>query len=283
MRNPGRNTSLLNSQSNASSFAHARSATRRRASNSGECALVLVRRTGALSQPPLAVRGCVDWVRLIDTDQKTVVRWGSFALAQSASEPHGRQRMAAGPGLRAALDAQREHWERALTERADRFGIEASAAGRAAADRFAREGARDLLELGAAGQGRDTLFFAEQGFDVHALDYTESGLTAIDAKAAAARLGGHIHTTRGDARKPLPFADACFDACYSHMLYCMALTQRELCALTAEVRRVMRPGGLNVTPHGPPRTPTTAKASTAARASTSWVWLRGPFLRPRVR
>lgn len=45
---------------------------------------------------------------------------------------------------------------------------------------------------------------------------------------------------------PLPFDDASFDACYSHMLYCMALGTPELERLSLEVCRVLKPGGLNV-------------------------------------
>jgi SAM-dependent methyltransferase len=149
------------------------------------------------------------------------------------------------PRFSASLDAQREQWERALTERVDRFGVEASDPARAAAELFQQADARDLLELGA-GQGRDTLFFAAHGFNVNALDYADAGLTAIRAKAAAAGLGERIEATKHDVREPLPFTDASFDVCFSHMLYCMALTERELSCLTAEVKRVLRPGGLSV-------------------------------------
>ena len=31
-----------------------------------------------------------------------------------------------------------------------------------------------------------------------------------------------------DVREPLPYPDGSFDACYSHMLFCMALTEAEL-------------------------------------------------------
>jgi hypothetical protein len=37
-----------------------------------------------------------------------------------------------------------------------------------------------------------------------------------------------------------------FDAVYSHMLYCMALTTAELVALSGEIFNVLLPGGLNV-------------------------------------
>lgn len=55
-----------------------------------------------------------------------------------------------------------------------------------------------------------------------------------------------IRAVRHDAREPLPFEDNSFDCCYSHMLFCMALTTAELEPLSAEIRRVLRPGGVNV-------------------------------------
>lgn len=147
--------------------------------------------------------------------------------------------------LRSSLDAQRDQWEQALSERPDRFGAEASEPAQAAADLFHQSAARGVLELGA-GQGRDTLFFAERGFNVHALDYADSGVAAMRSKVAAAGFSDRVAVDAHDVRQPLPFADESFDACFSHMLYCMALTERQLCVLTAEVRRVLRPGGLNV-------------------------------------
>ena len=145
---------------------------------------------------------------------------------------------------RAELDAQRDHWEKALAQQAEKFGP-TSAPAQAAADAFAAAGVRRLLELGA-GQGRDTLFFAERGFEVEALDYAACGVAEIERKAAEGGLAGRVHASVHDLREPLPFAAASFDACYSHMLFCMALTAAELEALAAEVRRVLRPGGLHV-------------------------------------
>jgi SAM-dependent methyltransferase len=47
-----------------------------------------------------------------------------------------------------------------------------------------------------------------------------------------------------DVREPLPLESGAFDAAYAHMLLCMALTTEEIIGLTAEVRRVLRLGGL---------------------------------------
>lgn len=59
-------------------------------------------------------------------------------------------------------------------------------------------------------------------------------------------MSSRIAATRHDVRQPLPFPDASFDACYSHMLFCMALTTAELEALSREILRVLRPGGVCV-------------------------------------
>ncbi|NIM07144.1 MAG: methyltransferase domain-containing protein, partial [Armatimonadetes bacterium] len=64
-----------------------------------------------------------------------------------------------------------------------------------------------------------------------------------------ARTLGLDHSIRAlvhDVRDPLPFDDNYFAACYSHMLFCMALTTAELQRLSDEIRRVLKPGGLNV-------------------------------------
>ena len=143
------------------------------------------------------------------------------------------------------LAAQCQHWCDVLGSRADRYGTAASAPAEHAAELFVRAGARDVLELGA-GQGRDSLFFARRGFSVQALDFVDSGVLAIRAKAREARLQDSLRASTHDCREPLPFAAGSFDACYSHMLFCMALTTDQLVALSAEVLRVLRPGGLHV-------------------------------------
>ena len=143
------------------------------------------------------------------------------------------------------FDQQQAQWEAAFADRPARYGSEPSAAARAAAALFEAEGRRDLLELGA-GQGRDTLFFAERGFSVLALDFAQAAVDDLAGSAAAAGFSGRVSVRRHDVRDPLPAPDASADACYAHMLFCMALTSVELEALTTEVRRVLRPGGLLV-------------------------------------
>jgi len=125
------------------------------------------------------------------------------------------------------------------------FGTEPSYPAKVAANLFKTENKLRILELGS-GQGRDSLFYARSGFDVTVLDYSDAGLQEIRKKAEAAGVADRIRTLVHDVRRPLPFESASFDAVYSHMLYCMALASPELAALSAEIWRVLVPGGLNV-------------------------------------
>ena len=120
------------------------------------------------------------------------------------------------------------------------FGTEPSKAALAALVEFRDRGVGRMLELGA-GQGRDTFAFAEAEIDVVALDFADSGVDAIETRAAA--VSAPVLAVCHDVRDALPFEDGSFDACYSHMLFCMALSTAELVELAGEVARVVKPGG----------------------------------------
>ncbi|MGI8405871.1 MAG: methyltransferase domain-containing protein [Thermomicrobiales bacterium] len=142
-------------------------------------------------------------------------------------------------------DSQQRHWEQTYTEKPEMFGEEPSVAARAAAELFSHEGKTAILELGG-GHGRDTLFFARRGFRVTVLDYSAPGMASITDKAKAR---GYVQTVTAmthDVRQPLSLPNASVDGCYSHMLFCMAMTTQEIEALMREVWRVLRPGGLHV-------------------------------------
>ena len=146
---------------------------------------------------------------------------------------------------KAVLNAQHSHWENMLSTHPEMFGPEPSKAARRAAEDFRKEDVQKILELGA-GQGRDTFYFARSGFEVTALDYAESGAGAISEKADVLDLSRLVTAVHHDVRDSLPFDDEMFDGCFSHMLFCMALTTDELKRLSAEVRRILKPGGLHI-------------------------------------
>jgi len=141
------------------------------------------------------------------------------------------------------LNDQREHWEHTFLETNNMFGDEPSDPAKTASDIFKEEGKSTILELGA-GQGRDTIFFARLGFRVHAVDYSETGLKTIQEKADLLGISQSVTVSRHDVRQAFPFVDESFDACYSHMLFCMALTTTELEFLAQEILRILKPGGL---------------------------------------
>jgi len=143
------------------------------------------------------------------------------------------------------LDGQRQFWDRNFASRPEMFGDASSDPAQKALELLKLESKTSLLELGG-GQGRDTLFFASNGVHVTMLDYSQIAVDTVDGKAQASGLGELVTAIRHDVREPLPFADHRFDAAYSHMLYCMPITNAEVERLSLEILRVLKPGGLNI-------------------------------------
>jgi SAM-dependent methyltransferase len=99
------------------------------------------------------------------------------------------------------------------------------------------------LELGAD-HGRDTIFFASNGIEVEALDYSVTAIEILDKISKEKTLP--IKSRTFDVKKtPLPFPDGYFDAVYSHMLFNMRFSLEDLHFIFSEIRRVLKPKGLN--------------------------------------
>ena len=125
------------------------------------------------------------------------------------------------------------------------FGLEQSLPAKKALELFQEKKINKVLELGS-GLGRDTIFFAKNSIHVTALDYSSSGIEITKQKALKQNLTKNISTNIFDIRKKLPFKDNSIEACFSHMLYCMALTSNELKNLNNEICRVLKPNGINI-------------------------------------
>ena len=143
------------------------------------------------------------------------------------------------------LDKQAQQWENTFITRPETFGVTPSAAAIKAAETFNKESITNILELGA-GQGRDTLFFAQEGFHIQVLDYSQTGIDNIIKKAKTLGVDKLITGKIHDVRDPFPFTDEKFGGCFSHMLYCMALTTKDLQFLSGEIHRVLKNGGINI-------------------------------------
>ena len=143
------------------------------------------------------------------------------------------------------LDQQSQHWEINFSNKPGMFGLEPSVSAIKALKIFKENKINNIIELGA-GLGRDSIFFAKNNIKTKALDYSDSGIKIINNKIEKNNLSNVISTKLFDVRKKLPFKDNSIEGCYSHMLYCMALTTNDLKKLNNEIKRILKPGGINI-------------------------------------
>jgi SAM-dependent methyltransferase len=143
------------------------------------------------------------------------------------------------------LNQQSQYWEKNFLSKPEMFGQDPSKAAITSLKTFEGGKIKKIVELGA-GLGRDTIFFAKNSIHVSALDYSPTAIKIINKKAIEHKLSNLVSTKRFDVRKKLPFEDNSIDACFSHMLYCMALTNTELKYLNSEICRILKTNGINI-------------------------------------
>jgi SAM-dependent methyltransferase len=143
------------------------------------------------------------------------------------------------------LDQQSQYWEENFLSKPEMFGLNPSEAAINTLRTFREKNIKKIIELGV-GLGRDTLFFARNSINVEALDYSPAAIKIINKKVIENKLSNLVSTKIFDVRKKLPFEDNSVEACFSHMLYCMALTTTELKYLNSEICRILKPGGFNI-------------------------------------
>ena len=143
------------------------------------------------------------------------------------------------------LDQQSQHWEINFSNKPEMFGLSQSIAAEKALKFFKKNKINKIIEFGA-GLGRDSVFFAKNLIHTTALDYSPAGIDIIEQKIKKNNLTKYLSTKLFDIRKKLPFEDNSIEACYSHMLYCMALSNNDLKNLNNEILRILKPGGINI-------------------------------------
>jgi len=143
------------------------------------------------------------------------------------------------------LNQQSNYWEANFSEKPTMFGLTPSVAALSALKRFEEENIKKIVELGA-GLGRDTIFFSENKIKVDALDYSPAAIKIIKKKTNDKNLSKLVSTKIFDLRDNLPYKNNSIKGIFSHMLYCMALTNSNIENLNNEILRVLEPGGINI-------------------------------------
>ena len=143
------------------------------------------------------------------------------------------------------LNKQSNYWEANFSKKPLMFGLIPSVAALSALKKFEEENIKKILELGA-GLGRDTVFFAKNKIKVEALDYSPTAIKIIEKKAKDNNCSKLVSTKHFDVRDKLPYKDNSIKGIFSHMLYCMALTNSDIKKLNNEILRVLKPGGINI-------------------------------------
>jgi len=98
-----------------------------------------------------------------------------------------------------------------------------------------------ILDLGA-GQGQDSRFFAEHGYEVTSTDVEDSALKLSDSKLTEA-LRDKITLQKIDLREALPFPDESFDVVYAHLSLHYFDTETTI-RLFGQISRVLKQGGI---------------------------------------
>ena len=143
------------------------------------------------------------------------------------------------------LDQQSQYWEASFSSKSGMFGLEPSIAAVKALISFKEQNIKNIVEFGA-GLGRDSIYFAQNSINVQALDYSRTAIESINNKAKKLNLAEFIKPKFFDVRKKLPFENNTIDGCFSHMLYCMALSNSDLENLNNEICRILKPGAINI-------------------------------------
>ena len=132
-------------------------------------------------------------------------------------------------------------WDKIYSDDSAFFGEDPSDFAQKCYSYFKEYGVRRILELGC-GQGRDTIFFASKGFDVHAIDASKVAIENINQKIRQKNISLDLRHFK--ARETLPYDSSYFDAVFSHMFYNMRFTDEELDFLFKESNRVLKNNGL---------------------------------------
>jgi SAM-dependent methyltransferase len=99
-----------------------------------------------------------------------------------------------------------------------------------------------VLDAGC-GIGRNAIYLAQKGCEVHAVDYSTKALTMLDDAARRSSVQEHIKTYRCKLQKTFPFETSLFDLVLDSYVFCHFVDDNFRENYRRELHRVTKPGG----------------------------------------
>lgn len=105
---------------------------------------------------------------------------------------------------------------------------------------FKAHGVKKVLDLGC-GAGRNSIYLAQQGMDVQAIDSSAAGLQIFSE--GLKKHGLHVESRVGNVLEPLPYDNASFDAIISVQVLQHGTLDQIILAIS-EIQRILKTGGI---------------------------------------
>ena len=101
---------------------------------------------------------------------------------------------------------------------------------------------RIAMDLGC-GTGRNSLYLAEHGFTVYAIDIVPDLISRLQRKAEAAGMGSRLLAICGSVCDPWPAPDGAVEVAIDTFCYKHLMESEDRAAYRSELARVLKPGG----------------------------------------
>ncbi len=99
-----------------------------------------------------------------------------------------------------------------------------------------------VLEPGC-GTGRNSIYLAQRGCEVHAIDFSEVALERLSQEVRRAQLTERIHVYKRPLEERFPFESSYFDSVVDSYVLCHFLAETMKVQYLDEISRVLKPGG----------------------------------------